>query len=78
MGLGLHIDSGEPVDPVDGASFATTPDGVELVRRSAAGWAAAGWADAAIADGDDAEAARAAATRTVDFYTVEPDPSADA
>ncbi len=73
MGLGLHIDSGEPVDPVEGAAFATTPDGIDLIRRSATGWA-----DAAIADGDDAEAARAAAARTLDFYTVEPDPSAGA
>lgn len=68
MALGLHVDSGgEPVDPVEGAAFATTPTGVELVQA-----AATGWAEAAIADGDDPTTARAAAARTVAFYTVEP------
>lgn len=68
IGLGLHIDSGEPVDPESGASFALTASGTEFVRKSAAGWAAA-----AAADGDDRPAADAAAERTVAFYTVAPD-----
>ncbi|OHV56452.1 SRPBCC family protein [Pseudofrankia sp. BMG5.36] len=71
MGLGLHLDSGMPVDPAEGAAFATTPDGVEFVRRSAAGWA-----DAAVGDGDEPGPAHEAAARTVTFYTVVPDDAA--
>jgi hypothetical protein len=67
MGLGLHVDSGAPVDPAAALAFPTTPAGVDFVRRAATDWAAA-----AIADGDDAEAAHAAADRTIDFYTVDP------
>lgn len=68
MGLGLHIETGAPVDTADGAAFPTTPAGVAFVRR-----AAEGWADAAIGDGDDAGPAREAAERTVNFYTTAPD-----
>lgn len=68
LGLGVHLDTGEAVDPVEGQAFATSPTGIEFVAASSQGWA-----DAAIADGDDPDAARAAAARTVTFYTVEPD-----
>lgn len=71
MGLGVHVDTGEAVDPVESAGFALTPAGTELVRRSAKGWG-----DAAAADGDDAEAAAEAAARTVAFYTTAPDQTA--
>lgn len=64
MGLGLHVDSGAPVDREEGLAFPTTPAGGEFVRA-----AATGWAEAAIADGDDPEAARAAGERTIGFYT---------
>ncbi|MBB4661880.1 SRPBCC family protein [Conexibacter arvalis] len=64
MGLGLHVDSGAPVDREAGLAFPTTPAGVAFVQE-----AAAGWADAAIGDGDDPTAAHAAAERTVAFYT---------
>jgi uncharacterized protein YndB with AHSA1/START domain len=68
IGLGRHIDTGAPVDPLEGAAFATSPEGVELVRR-----AAADWADAAVVDGDEPDAANEAAKRTVAFYTTPPD-----
>ena len=68
MGLGLHLDTGARVDPLDADDWAVTPPGIEFVRH-----AASGWADAAVADGDDPVAARAAAERTVTFYTVPPE-----
>ena len=68
VGLGLHVESGAPVDPEIAASFTLTPDGLEFVRR-----AAAGWADAAVRDGDEADAANEAAARTVAFYTTPPE-----
>ncbi|MGY1826657.1 SRPBCC family protein [Blastococcus sp. SYSU DS0541] len=67
MGLGLHLESGGPVDPELAATFTLTPEGAEFTRR-----AAAGWAEAAAADGDDPAAAREAADRTVAFYTTPP------
>ena len=67
-GLGLHLESGAPVDPEVAASFTLTPDGLEFVRR-----AAADWADAAVRGGDQAGAAHEAAARTVAFYTTPPE-----
>lgn len=67
MGLGLHLETGAPVDPATAITFPTSPDGVAFVRQSAAGWA-----DAAVRDGDEAGPAREAAARTVAFYTVPP------
>jgi uncharacterized protein YndB with AHSA1/START domain len=68
LGLGLHVDSGEPVDPMYRDNWAVTLDGIAFVRH-----AATRWADAAMADGDDAPAAGEAAENTVTFYTVPPD-----
>jgi uncharacterized protein YndB with AHSA1/START domain len=68
MGLGLHLDSGAPVDPVEAQTFTLSPDGIELVTRSAAGWA-----EAAVRDGEDAAAAHEAAERTVAAYTTAPE-----
>lgn len=68
LGLGLHLDSGEPVDPVQAESWPVSLPGIEFVRR-----AAHGWAGAAIADGDDPAAASEAAERTVSFYTTQPE-----
>jgi uncharacterized protein YndB with AHSA1/START domain len=68
VGLGLHLETGAPVDPEEALSWPTTPDGVAFVRH-----VAAGWARAAVADGDDAAAADDAAENTVVFYTVEPE-----
>lgn len=66
-GLGLHLDSGAPVDPALAIAFPTSPEGVEFVRL-----AAGKWADAAVANGDDTGPARDAAERTVAFYTTPP------
>lgn len=68
MGLGLHLESGAPVDPSYADDWSTTPEGVVFVRHSATGWA-----DAAVADGDEPGPAGEAAERTVAFYTVPPD-----
>lgn len=68
MGLGLHLESGEPVDQEAGAAFPFSPEGVEFIQH-----AAAGWAEAAIADGDEAGAAREAADRSVAVYTTPPE-----
>jgi uncharacterized protein YndB with AHSA1/START domain len=68
-GLGLHLDSGAPVDPTMATEFPVSPDGVAFVRQ-----AARGWADAAVADGDEAGPAQDAAERTITAYTVPPGP----
>ena len=68
LGLGLHLDSGAPVDPGEAATWTVSPPGIEFVRH-----AADGWADAAVADGDDRTAAQTAAERTVAFYTTPPE-----
>ncbi|UMG92531.1 SRPBCC family protein [Nocardioides sp. TF02-7] len=68
MGLGVHLETREAVDPEAGASFALTPEGTEFVRT-----AAAGWSEAAAADGDDPAVAAAAAERTVALYTTGPE-----
>lgn len=68
MALGLHLESGVPVDPAEGLAFPTTPEGAVFV-----GAAADGWGDAAVADGDDEAQARAAARATAAFYTGTPE-----
>ncbi|MBF6098056.1 SRPBCC family protein [Nocardia cyriacigeorgica] len=68
MALGLHLSTGDPVDPNEGLTFPTTPEGTEFVRT-----AATGWAEAAIAGGDEPAEAHAAAEQTITFYTVEPE-----
>jgi uncharacterized protein YndB with AHSA1/START domain len=72
LGLGLHLQTGAPVDPELAATFLTTPEGVAFARASAAGWA-----DAAIADGDDPDQARESAERTVIAYTTVPEAEPD-
>src|SRR5262245_41757642 len=67
-GLGRHVESGEALDPTEGAAFATTPEGTAFVEQ-----AARGWADSAIDDGDEPRSAREAAGRSVAFYTTAPD-----
>ncbi len=68
MGLGLHLETDQPVDPAEGEAWTLSPDGVEFVRR-----ASTGWAEAAVADGDDPATAHAAAGRTLAFYTTAPE-----
>jgi len=67
MGLGLHLETGEPVDPATAVTFPASPEGAEFIRL-----AAAGWADAAVEDGDEPGPAREAAERTAAFYTPPP------
>jgi uncharacterized protein YndB with AHSA1/START domain len=68
MGLGLHLDTGAPVDPELALTFPASPEGVEFIRQ-----AAAGWADAAIEAGDEPGVARAGAASTISFYTGTPE-----
>ncbi|MFI5778362.1 SRPBCC family protein [Nocardia sp. NPDC051570] len=72
MGLGVHLSTAAPVDPMEGLAFPTTPEGIAFVRT-----AALDWAEAAAADGDDPADARAAAERTIAFYTIEPEESSE-
>jgi uncharacterized protein YndB with AHSA1/START domain len=69
VGLGLHLETGAPVDPEVARSWPTTPDGIAFVRH-----VADRWARAAVADGDEPTAAGDAAENTVVFYTVAPEP----
>lgn len=67
LGLGVHLTSGEAVDPEQALTFTLSPEGVAFVRLSAAAWT-----EAAIVDGDDRAAAEAAGERTFSFYTTSP------
>lgn len=68
-GLGLHLESGEALDPEAGAAWPTTPEGKVFVRG-----ASEGWRDASIAAGTPAESAGPAAERSTGFYTGEAPP----
>lgn len=68
MGLGLHLASGESLDPAEVQAWSLSPEGIEFARL-----ANTGWVDAAIAAGDDADQARAAGERTLAFYTTPPE-----
>jgi uncharacterized protein YndB with AHSA1/START domain len=68
IGLDQHIESGASVDRAEAAAFPASPEGVELIRRSATDWA-----DAAVGDGEEPGAAHEAAERTVGFYTTPPE-----
>jgi uncharacterized protein YndB with AHSA1/START domain len=67
LGLGLHVESGEAVDPEEGLAYATTPEGRGYIARSSQGWA-----QAAVAAGDAPDAARAAAANAFTFFTGAP------
>lgn len=68
VALGVHVETGESLDPAEWATWSLTPPGVELVRT-----AASEWGEAAIAAGDDPDLARAAVENTIAFYTTMPD-----
>lgn len=68
MGLGLHLQTGEPVDPTAALAFPLSSEGGEFFRAAAAAWAAA-----AIADGDAVDEATGAAEASIAFYTTAPD-----
>jgi len=63
-GLGMHLDSGEPVDPAMAQAWMATADGIEFVTSSSREWAKAN-----VAGGEDPGAAEAAAERTTAAYT---------
>ncbi len=73
LGLGMHVDSGEPVDRTVALTLHTTAEGRTFIRT-----AATAWGEAAIADGDDPAAARTAAEQTFAFYTTEPEDTPEA
>ena len=64
LGLGIHVETGAPVDPEIASSLNFMPEGQQLLRL-----AADGWRDAAVADGDDPEAAAKAADTAYAAYT---------
>ncbi len=71
VGLAMHLDTGEPVDPELAATFHRTEDGRVFIEQ-----AARDWGRAAARDGDDPDAADSAAERTIGFYTIEPEDGA--
>jgi uncharacterized protein YndB with AHSA1/START domain len=64
MGLSLHLDSGEAVDPAEVAAWSASDDGKRFVTLSSRAWG-----DASIAAGTDRAAAEAARDRTTAAYT---------
>jgi hypothetical protein len=66
LGLGEHLSTGATVDPQEAATWPTSDEGREFVRRSSQDWCRA-----SIAAGTDEVFARGAAGRTTAFYTGE-------
>ncbi|HJR25694.1 MAG TPA: SRPBCC family protein [Acidimicrobiales bacterium] len=64
MGLVLHTTTGDAVDGDEVMAWQASPAGLDLMRRSGAGWC-----EAHIAGGDPADEARAMADRCVAAYT---------
>jgi uncharacterized protein YndB with AHSA1/START domain len=64
LGLGLHLATGEAVDPEVAATWPATSEGQAFVKQVSDAW---GMAD--VADGEDEAAAMAAAERTTAFFT---------
>jgi uncharacterized protein YndB with AHSA1/START domain len=64
MGLTLHLSSGEPVDPAEGAAWGASDEGRHFMTLSSERWG-----EADIAGGEDEQTARAAAARTTAAYT---------
>lgn len=63
MGLGVHLETGQPVDHQAAEQWTLSPDGKVFVTEAAEGWAAG-----AVDAGDPPDHAQAAAVRTIDFY----------
>jgi uncharacterized protein YndB with AHSA1/START domain len=68
IGLGLHLSSGQPVDPAEFATWSTSDEARQFMTSSSDLWCAA-----AVTAGTDPAAARAAADRTTTSYTAVPD-----
>lgn len=64
LGLGLHLDSGEGVDPEQAAAWQESAEAVRFMALSSERWG-----EANAAAGTDPAAAQAAAERTTAFYT---------
>jgi uncharacterized protein YndB with AHSA1/START domain len=63
LGLGRHLDTGEPQDPGRAMTWAGSEDGRRFIAASSDGWC-----EASVAGGADPANARAAADRTTAFY----------
>lgn len=63
IGLGLHLDGGEP-DPARVAAWSASDEGRRFISETSDAWA-----QAAIAAGSDPATAQAAAAKTTAFYT---------
>jgi uncharacterized protein YndB with AHSA1/START domain len=63
-GLGMHLDSGEAVDPAAAQAWMGSADGIEFLTSSSREWAKAN-----VAGGEDPVAAEAAASRATAAYT---------
>lgn len=63
MGLGVHLNTGEALDPEEGQKLHLTDHGRAFIKSSSENWMVA-----AIAAGFDSEDARAAGARTTAFY----------
>jgi uncharacterized protein YndB with AHSA1/START domain len=71
LGLGLHLETGESLDPEEFQSWSLSEDGKDFIRLSSDGWG-----EAAVAAGDDRDHALAAAEMVRQFFTGEMDPTA--
>jgi hypothetical protein len=69
LGLGLHLESGATMDPVEVEAWSVSEAGKNFL-----GGASDGWCEAAIEDGADPAAARAAADQVTAFFTTAPEP----
>ena len=63
-GLGLHLESGESIDPAEAQAWMTSPEGIDFLTA-----ASGEWGKASVAAGEAPEAAEAAAARTTAAYT---------
>lgn len=72
MGLGVHLETGEPVDHDRSEERSLSPGGKAFVAEAAQGWAAG-----AVRAGDAPGDAHAAGERTIAFYTSDPTAGAE-
>jgi uncharacterized protein YndB with AHSA1/START domain len=63
-GLGLHLESGAAIDPVEAQAWMTSPEGIDFLTA-----ASGAWGRASVAAGEAPDAAEAAAARTTAAYT---------
>lgn len=64
LGLGLHLETGQPVDPAEVEAWSTSDEGKAFITASGTAW---GEADAA--GGEPEDVARTRAQATIDAYT---------